>query len=140
MDRIVVGQQRIKTMSMLATLLLLIAHTVAFVPSSSVPASSIILKSSSFVEGPPAETKPDYEKIHGPLGKTMDGVFHKLFRTKMAEAFGMDSDLPVDDYQGLMELTAAMNARYSDQTKVQRLAQNVLCKSTQRPRKLPRSS
>lgn len=82
----------------------------------------------SFVEGPPIETKPDYENIHGPLGKTLDTAFLKLFRSKMAEAFEMDSQLPHDDYQGLMELTAAMNARYSDQTVAQRLAQDVLRK------------
>jgi hypothetical protein len=46
----------------------------------------------------------------------------------MAEKFGMDSKLPHDDFQGLMELTAAMNARYSDRTEVQRMAQDVLRK------------
>lgn len=34
-----------------------------------------------------------------------------------------------DDYQGLMELTAAMNARFSEREQVQNIAQNVLRES-----------
>ena len=33
-----------------------------------------------------------------------------------------------DDYQGIMELASALNARYSDRTKVQKTAQDVLRK------------
>lgn len=78
------------------------------------------------VKGPDVETKPDYEQIHGPLGKTLDRLFLTIFRTRMAEHVGVDSSLPKDDYQGLMELTAAMNARFSDRTEVQKTAQNIL--------------
>lgn len=52
------------------------------------------VKTSSVVEGPSIETKPDYEHIHGPLGKTLDKVFMKLFRSKLAEKVGFDSNLP----------------------------------------------
>ena len=84
------------------------------------------LSSTLFLEGPPPETKPDYDNIHGPLGPLMDKVFLVIFRTKMAEKVGIDSNLPKDDYQGLIELTAAMNARFSDRKQVQKLAQDVL--------------
>jgi hypothetical protein len=86
----------------------------------SVPKSPII------VAGPDKETKPDYEKINGPFGKTLDKVFLSVFRTKMADKVGVDSSLPKDDYKGLMELSSALNARYNDRTKVQKIAQDVL--------------
>lgn len=105
--------------------LLLLPCTLAFVPSFQLTHCSHL---NVFVEGPSVETKPDYENIHGPLGKTMDKVFLKVFRSKMADAFGIDSQLPYDNYQGLMELTAAMNARYSNKAETQRLAQEVLSK------------
>jgi len=82
-----------------------------------------------FIEGPPIETKPNYENIHGPLGALLDKVFLSVFRSRMAENIGVDSDLPADDYQGLMELTAAMNARFSEREQVQNIAQNVLRES-----------
>jgi len=31
------------------------------------------------------DSKPDYENIHGPLGKTIDDIFLSVFRSKMAE-------------------------------------------------------
>ena len=83
-------------------------------------------KRPTFVPGPPVETKPDYENIHGPLGKTLDKVFLKLFRAKLSENIGVDSKLPNDDYQGIMELTTALNSRYSDRKQVQTIAQNTL--------------
>ena len=46
------------------------------------------------VKGPDLESKPDYENIHGPLGKTLDSVFLSMFRSKMAEKVGVDSSLP----------------------------------------------
>ena len=107
------------------TFLFLLPFTLAFVPSFQLTHGSHL---NLFVEGPSVDTKPDYENIHGPLGKTMDEVFLKVFRSKMADAFGLDSQLPYDNYQGLMELTAAMNARYSDKSETQRLAQEVLSK------------
>lgn len=76
--------------------------------------------------GPPLETKPDYENITGPLGLFADKLFMVVFRTQMANKVGIDSDLPKDDYMGLIELTAAMNARYSDRRQVQTIAQDVL--------------
>ena len=81
----------------------------------------------NIVEGPPIETKPDYEKIHGPLGPTLDKVFLTVFRTKMAEQIGpqYDSKLPKDDYQGLMELAGTMNVKYN-QREAQKLSQNIL--------------
>lgn len=79
-----------------------------------------------FIAGPPLDTKPRYEEIHGPLGPFLDRLFLIVFRSKMAEKIGIDSDLPADDYQGLMELTAAMNARFSDRTQVHDISQNVL--------------
>jgi len=79
-----------------------------------------------FIDGPPPETKPDYETIHGPLGKTLDRVFLAIFRTRMAEKVGIDSKLPKDDYQGLTELTTALNSRYSDRREIQKIAQDIL--------------
>mmetsp|Transcript_23565 Transcript_23565/g.54815 ORF Transcript_23565/g.54815 Transcript_23565/m.54815 type:complete len:200 (+) Transcript_23565:50-649(+) len=81
----------------------------------------------SVVPGPPQETKPDYENIHGPLGADMDKLFMRVFRSKMVEQVGFDSSLPQDDYSGLMELAAALNARYSNREEVQKRAQAVLC-------------
>ena len=77
-------------------------------------------------QGPDLATKPDYENIHGPLGKTLDKVFLWVFRTKLAEHVGVDSKLPKTDFNGLMELTAAMNARYSDRAEIQTIAQKTL--------------
>ncbi len=50
--------------------------------------------SSRFIDGPPIETKPEYESIHGPLGKTVDDLFLSTFRTQMADKVGVDSKLP----------------------------------------------
>lgn len=112
-------------------LFLLPCGSAFIVPAQSTTTTTIRRTSSSvqaFVEGPSRDTRPDYENIHGPMGKTVDNLILKVFRGKMAEHFGFDSDLPYDDYQGLMDLTAAMNARYSDRTEVQGLAQDVLRK------------
>jgi len=87
---------------------------------------SNIRDSAWFIDGPPLETKPDYDNIHGPLGKTVDGIFLSIFRMKMAEKVGFDSDLPKNDYSGLIELSAALNSRYSDRTEVQNIAHNIL--------------
>ena len=106
---------------------LLLPFTKAFSPTLPIH-HDVRLK--AFVQGPSVETKPDYDNIHGVLGKTMDSVFLKVFRSKMAEAIGFDSNLPHDEYQGLMELTSALNARYSDKAESQRIAQEVLRKSS----------
>ena len=47
-----------------------------------------------FVSGPDADTKPDYENIHGPMGKMVDDVLLSMFRTRLAEQVGVDSDKP----------------------------------------------
>lgn len=96
---------------------------------NNMPKKRQILSSSRdswFIDGPPLETKPDYDNIHGPLGKEVDAIFLSIFRTKMAEKVGLDSKLPKNDYNGLLELTTALNSRYSDRTEVQKTAQNVL--------------
>lgn len=79
-----------------------------------------------FVPGPPAEDKPDFDNIHGPMGKVVDDVFLSMFRTRLAEQVGVDSDKPKTDYQGIMELVKAMNARYSDRTEIQKRSQKTL--------------
>ena len=78
------------------------------------------------IPGPPIETKPDYENIHGPLGKTVDDIFLSVFRSKLAERVGVDSKLPKDSYEGLMELTGALNSRYSDRRDVQQISKDTL--------------
>jgi hypothetical protein len=114
---------------MILNLFLIIPCCSAFTgPAAPTRSSSQSFQLQLFVEGPPRETRPDYENIHGPLGKSVDNTLLTVFRSKMAEKFGMDSKLPHDDFQGLMELTAAMNARYSDKSEVQRMAQDVLRK------------
>jgi len=95
--------------------------------SSPLQPSSIVVTSKSLtIDGPPLDTKPDYENIHGPLGKDIDKLFLSIFRTKMAEKVGVDSKLDKTDYQGLMELTSALNARYSDRREVHKIAKAVL--------------
>lgn len=79
-----------------------------------------------FVSGPDPETVPDYESIHGPMGKTIDDVFLSMFRTKLAEQVGVDSDKEKTDYEGLMDLVKAMNARFSDRAEIQRRSQKTL--------------
>ena len=138
--------------------LVLLYPSVAFVPSQRGRANHAFRSTTSgepkskTVMGPPADTKPDYESIHGPLGKLADKVFMSVFRIQMADRVGIDSQLPKvgearvygiisccslltvfcdmkqDDYAGLIELTAAMNARYSDRREVQNIAQDVLSK------------
>lgn len=79
------------------------------------------------VQGPSLETKPDYDEIHGPLGPEMDKLFLRIFRSKMAENIGIryDSDLPYDDYMGLMDLARTMNIVY-EKPKVKELSQDIL--------------
>jgi len=56
----------------------------------------------------------------------LDSLFLYVFRSKLAEHVGVDSKLPKTDFAGLMELTAAMNARYSDRAQIQNIAQRTL--------------
>jgi hypothetical protein len=78
------------------------------------------------VAGPDPSTKPDYENIHGPLGKKVDQVLLTMFRSSLAKNIGIDSSLPTDDYGGILELVAAMNARFSNRDEVRKMAQNTL--------------
>jgi hypothetical protein len=96
--------------------------------SSTAASSSVVIKP-GFVSGPSLDTKPDYENIHGPLGKWIDNnLFMTVFRYQLAQKVGVDSAKPLNDYTGLIELTAAMNARYSNRTTAQELAQETLRK------------
>lgn len=76
--------------------------------------------------GPDPETKPDYSNIYGPLGKGMDDLFLGFFRSRLANNIGVDSSLDYKDFQGLMELAAALNARYQDRSEVQKIAKKTL--------------
>lgn len=78
------------------------------------------------VPGPPMETKPDYENIVGPLGKTMDNLFLKVFRGKLAEQVGSDSSLPSTDFKAITEIAAAMNKKFTNRQEIQQRAQEVL--------------
>jgi len=80
----------------------------------------------AITEGPDGATKPDYQNIHGPLGKTLDDLFLYVFRSQLAKHVGVDSKLPKTDYDGLVELAAALNARYSDREQIQNIAQQTL--------------
>mmetsp|Transcript_26242 Transcript_26242/g.47618 ORF Transcript_26242/g.47618 Transcript_26242/m.47618 type:complete len:352 (-) Transcript_26242:5-1060(-) len=94
--------------------------------SSTAASSSVVIKP-GFVAGPSLDTKPDYKNIHGPLGKWIDNnIFMTVFRYQLAQKVGVDSSKPLNDYTGLIELTAAMNARYSNRTTAQELAQETL--------------
>jgi hypothetical protein len=47
-----------------------------------------------WVAGPDIATKPDYDKIHGPLGRWIDHLFLTIFRARLAEHVGFDSNRP----------------------------------------------
>ena len=86
------------------------------------------------IDGPPLETKPNYDEIHGPLGRAVDRLLLSFFRIKMAERLARpegevkisDSSLAVDDFDGIISLTSSMNALYNNRTKVQEAARDVL--------------
>lgn len=77
------------------------------------------------VQGPPIDTKPKYNQIHGPLGKTLDSLFLSIFRTKMEQVTMITSTLPKDDYQGLMEVANQMTKKYS-KPQVRELSRQIL--------------
>ena len=97
--------------------------------ASRTPSSSKIT-----IPGPPADTKPDYSSIHGPLGSYVDGLLMSLFRIKLAERLSRedndvcipDSKLPLSDFMGIVELTSAMNTQSKNRTHVQEMAREVL--------------
>ena len=80
----------------------------------------------SAIRGPPKETKPDYENIVGPLGRTMDMLFMVVFRKALAKHTNLDSDRPVNDFKGITDIALQMNRRYPDRTQVQVRALDVL--------------
>jgi hypothetical protein len=90
------------------------------------PAQNAAKVFQSPVPGPPADTKPDYEHIVGPLGKPMDNIFLKVFRSKLSEQVGSDSALPATDFKGIIELAATMNKRFTNRLEIQQRAQEVL--------------
>ena len=101
----------------------------------SAPRPSRRHSSKGTIEGPPLETKPNYDEVHGPLGRAVDRLLLSFFRVKMAERLGepskdevriSDSSLPVDDFDGIISLTSSMNALYNNRTKVQEASQDVL--------------
>jgi hypothetical protein len=61
------------------------------------------------VEGPDEDNKPDYEKVHGPLGKFVDEIFLRVFRSQMAEKVGLDSSLPYVSYSFLFRQQTTQN-------------------------------
>jgi len=81
-----------------------------------------------FIDGPDPESKPDYSNIHGPFGKLVDKFFLIIFRIQFARKFGFDSKLPRTDFNGIIELTSAINARYSDKRQVQQLSIDIISK------------
>lgn len=82
-------------------------------------------RGSRFAQGPDPSTKPNYEEIIGPLGKRMDDLFLRVFRSKLAEQVGTDSSKPSSDYAAIAELAATMNQKYPP-AEIQKRAQKVL--------------
>lgn len=78
------------------------------------------------IEGPPVSSKPDYSNYHGPLGKLIDKMFMFIFRVQFARKLGVDSKLPRTDFGGIVELTNALNSRFSDKEKVQTICVDVI--------------
>mmetsp|Transcript_31127 Transcript_31127/g.75224 ORF Transcript_31127/g.75224 Transcript_31127/m.75224 type:complete len:495 (-) Transcript_31127:1337-2821(-) len=123
--------------------------------STSVPATSATTTAAAtaaaaagvVVTGPPLSTKPDYVEIHGPLGKWIDGLLLEFFKSKLTrnvlgcggggggktgeESDDDDEATPAslnisDGYAGIIELTEALNARYTDRLVVQHKARLTL--------------
>lgn len=90
------------------------------------PSRGVDCKANFNHEPSTSKDSQSHQDIYGPLGKTIDSYFLQIFRSRLSEALGVDSDLPKDDYQGIVELCAVMNARYSNRTQVQNVAQQVL--------------
>jgi len=88
--------------------------------------SQIPKMANTYVEGPPLSSKPDYSSSHGPLGKMMDNFFLLIFRVQFAKRMGIDSKLPRTDFEGIIELTNALNARYSDKETVQKACIDII--------------
>jgi hypothetical protein len=61
---------------------------------SSASTTTTTATTAPFIQGPPRDTKPDYGNIHGPMGKMVDQILLRIFRSRMAEHIGVDSKLP----------------------------------------------
>lgn len=87
-------------------------------------------RNSTFLElairGPPIETKPDYDKIVGPLGRIMDRIFLIVFRRALAHHAQFDSPRSQDDFMGIIDIALHMNKQYKDRNQVQQRALQVL--------------
>jgi hypothetical protein len=70
------------------------------------------------------ETKPDYDAIIGPLGRTVDTFFLNLFRQKLEENVGFRTN--ETGYAAIIDLTSKLNAEHSDRAEIQRRAQKTL--------------
>jgi hypothetical protein len=70
------------------------------------------------------ETKPDYDAIVGPLGRAVDNLFLDLFRQKLEENVGFQTN--ETGYAAIIDLTSKLNARYSDREEIRRRAQKTL--------------
>jgi len=86
--------------------------------------------SDSAVRGPPRDTKPDYENIHGPLGKPVDDIFLSVFRDKLIELSGVKEASPelelAPGYDGIVQVAMQMNIIHSNRTVIQDRARQVL--------------
>ena len=86
------------------------------------------------IDGPPLDSKPDYSSINGPMGPIVDSIFMSLFRCKLSQRLNRpdntiitpDSILPLNDFMGIIDLTARMNSQHSNRKTIQTMAQDVL--------------
>jgi hypothetical protein len=78
------------------------------------------------VPGPPRDTKPDYERIHGPLGPWMDKLFMLVFRRQLEQQAGAPSTRPWHDFAAIPELATVMNRQSSSPAIVHARARAVL--------------
>jgi len=79
-------------------------------------AAPFFLDGTVTTRGPDPATKPDYDSIVGPLGRTVDHLFLRVFRSKLAEQVGVDSSRNATDFLAVPELAAALNSRYATNT------------------------
>lgn len=71
--------------------------------------SSNRMMKKNVIVGPDIRTKPDYDNLHGPLGKRIDTLFMTMFRKQLARLVQYDSSRPCNDYLGIIEITQHMN-------------------------------
>lgn len=86
------------------------------------------------VEGPSIDSKPDYSSISGPMGPFVDSILMSLFRYKLSQRLSRpdntiitpDSNLPLNDFMGIIDLTTRMNTQNFNRGTIQKMAQDVL--------------